>query len=102
MFNFLVFIAFVRSNEFNLFLVDYSPVSRAPCYVSLVYNIRYIGRCLAKYMNVLHDAGLQPNTVTCIGHSMGAHICGQIKNSLKFHMKKVIGKKNLKKWSSCF
>lgn len=83
--------AFIRSNGFNLFLVDYSPVSRAPCYVSLVHNTRYIGHCLARYLNTLHVGGLEPNAVTCIGHSMGAHICGQMKHTLKFAIKKIIG-----------
>lgn len=42
-------------------------------------------------MNVLHDAGLRQESITCIGHSMGAHICGLLHYHILFDLNKIIG-----------
>lgn len=65
--------AFIQNGQYNFFMVDYGPVSRAPCYVSLVQNIQYVSKCVASYLKDFFDSGMPKKSITCIGHSMGAH-----------------------------
>lgn len=66
-------------------------VSRAPCYISLVQNIQYVSNCVASYLKDFFDSGMQRKSITCIGHSMGAHGCGLLKRYLGFRINKIIG-----------
>ncbi|XP_037037699.1 phospholipase A1 member A-like [Bradysia coprophila] len=81
--------AYATQGGYNLFLVEYSPLSRPPCYVSNLNNIRYISRCVADYLNDLRKKGVVVES--CIGHSLGAIICGALKKYLKFELNKIIG-----------
>lgn len=83
--------AFLMNGQYNLFIFDYGFVSRAPCYVSLVQNIKYVSFCVASYLNRFHESGMLSKSITCIGHSMGAHVCGLLKHHLNFRLKKIIG-----------
>ncbi|XP_055308493.1 phospholipase A1 member A-like isoform X2 [Sitodiplosis mosellana] len=83
--------AFIQSGEYNFFMIDYGPVSRAPCYVSLVQNIKYVSNCVASYLKNFMNSGMQKQSITCIGHSIGAHGCGLLRRYLGFRLKKIIG-----------
>lgn len=72
-----------------MFLVDYSIFGRPPCYVSTVNNVPYISRCLSHYLNNLRKGGV--SVESCIGHSLGAVICGLLKDYLQFELNKIIG-----------
>lgn len=84
------FTAYAVHGGYNLFLVDYSKLSLPPCIVSNVNNVRYISRCVSDYLNQLRNDGV--SFETCIGHSLGAIICGLMKNYLQFELNKIIGK----------
>lgn len=83
--------AFIQNGQYNFFMVDYGPVSRAPCYVSLVQNIQYVSNCVASYLKAFFNSGMPKKSITCIGHSMGAHGCGLLKRYLGFRINKIIG-----------
>ncbi|KAJ6646182.1 Phospholipase A1 member A, partial [Pseudolycoriella hygida] len=80
--------AFAIHGGYNLFLVDYSKIGRPPCYVSNVNNVPYISRCASNYLNNLHSNGV--SVTSCVGHSLGAIICGSLKDYLRFELKKII------------
>lgn len=84
--------AFIRSDQYNFFMLEYGAVSRAPCYIQLVQNVKYVSRCIALNLRSLIKSGMQAKSLTCIGHSMGAHICGLIRRYLGFRLPKIIGK----------
>lgn len=84
--------AFNRNGEYNFFMLEYGAVSRAPCYVALVQNIKYVARCLATYLNNFVRTGMPTVGMTCMGHSMGAHVCGLLQRYLSFRLPKIIGK----------
>lgn len=88
--------AYGNHGGYNLFVVEYSRFSRPPCYVSNLNNVRYISRCVADYLNDLRAMGV--SVESCIGHSLGAIICGALKNYLKFELNKIIGK-TFRHWS---
>lgn len=97
--------AFIESKLYNFFMIDYGPVSRAPCYVSLVQNIKYVSNCVASYLKNFMNSGMQKQSVTCMGHSMGAIGCGLLRRYLGFRIKKIIGKyflwQQLTIWHKC-
>lgn len=83
--------AFVQSGRYNAFVLDYGPVSRAPCFVHVVHNINYVSFCIASYISAFERTGMPGNSVICIGHSIGAHVCGRLKKNLRFRLQKIIG-----------
>lgn len=83
--------AFAESDTTNFLWIDYGTVGRAPCYIQLVQNIQYVSMCLAQYLKDFLNSGMSINSITCIGHSMGAHICGLVRRYLRFRIKKIIG-----------
>lgn len=72
-------------------MVDWGALCRAPCYVSAVHNIKPVAKCIAEYFTFLRNSGLQVMKTTCVGHSLGAHLCGLLSNYLDFRIERIIG-----------
>lgn len=83
--------AYLRNGSYNVFLVDWGPLSAAPCYPAAVSNLRPVARCLAKTLTTLRNLGLPISRTTCVGHSLGAHLCGIMANFLLFRMHRIVG-----------
>ncbi|XP_034171023.2 phospholipase A1 [Osmia lignaria lignaria] len=83
--------AYLRNGSYNVFLVDWGALCAAPCYPAAVSNLRPVARCLAATLTTLRNLGLQIPRTTCVGHSLGAHICGVMANFLLFRMHRIIG-----------
>lgn len=83
--------AYLKNGQHNVFLVDWSPLAAVPCYASAVHNMRAAGRCTAHLMEFLRMSGVPTEHTTCVGHSLGAHVCGITSNFLNFRMNKIIG-----------
>lgn len=84
--------AFIQNGRYNFFMIDYGAVSRAPCYVQLIQNAKYVSNCLAINLKNFINNGMRKKSITCIGHSMGAHVCGLLRRYLGFRPSKIIGK----------
>uniref|UniRef100_A0A182QP58 Lipase domain-containing protein n=1 Tax=Anopheles farauti TaxID=69004 RepID=A0A182QP58_9DIPT len=82
--------AYINHGGYNVFLVDWGALCQPPCYVAAVYNIRPVATCLAQSLMQLRDLGLPVERTTCVGHSLGAHICGLMANYLNFRMERII------------
>ncbi|XP_040172037.1 phospholipase A1-like isoform X1 [Anopheles arabiensis] len=82
--------AYINHGGYNVFLVDWGALCQPPCYVAAVYNIRPAATCLAQSLMQLRDLGLPVERTTCVGHSLGAHICGLMANYLNFRMERII------------
>ncbi|XP_055596648.1 phospholipase A1 member A-like [Uranotaenia lowii] len=82
--------AYISHGKHNVFVVDWGVLGQPPCYVAAVYNIRPVATCLAQMFIRLRDLGLPAERTTCIGHSLGAHICGLMANYLNFRLEKII------------
>ncbi|KOC62970.1 Phospholipase A1 member A [Habropoda laboriosa] len=83
--------AYIRNSSYNVFLVDWGALSAPPCYPAAVANLRPVARCLAGTLTTLRNLGLPISRTTCVGHSLGAHICGIMANFLLFRMHRIIG-----------
>ncbi|CAK1601242.1 unnamed protein product [Parnassius mnemosyne] len=83
--------AYLRRGGYNVFMLDWGALCQPPCYVAAVHNLRPVARCAAEALATLRQAGLRPDRLTCVGHSLGAHLCGIIANYLTFRLNRIIG-----------
>ncbi|XP_076760916.1 phospholipase A1 [Xylocopa sonorina] len=83
--------AYLRNGSYNVFLVDWGALCASPCYPAAVSNLRPVARCLAGTLTTLRNLGLPITRTTCVGHSLGAQICGIMANFLLFRMHRIIG-----------
>ncbi|XP_004926806.1 pancreatic lipase-related protein 2 [Bombyx mori] len=83
--------AYIRRGGYNVFMLDWGSLCQPPCYVAAVHNLRPVARCAAEALGTLRRAGLRPDRLTCVGHSLGAHMCGIIANFLTFRLNRIIG-----------
>ncbi|XP_073989322.1 lipase member H [Rhodnius prolixus] len=83
--------AYLRRGDYNVFTIDWEPIARFPCYLSSISNTRIVAQCSAQFYSYLTYNGALAEKTVCIGHSLGAHICGMISNHLSYKMHKIIG-----------
>ncbi|XP_025406428.1 phospholipase A1-like isoform X2 [Sipha flava] len=83
--------AYLERGDFNVFMVDWSPLTVYPCYLSSLRNSRLVGQCSAQLYAYLIYSGISKFQLHCVGHSLGAHICGMISNHLTEKQHKIIG-----------
>lgn len=82
--------SYMKNGNYNVFLIDWGSLCQAPCYIPAVANLHPIARCLAKSLTHLRNQGLPIQRTTCVGHSLGAHLCGLLSNYLTFRLSKII------------
>lgn len=83
--------AYLRRGGYNVFMLDWGELCQPPCYVAAVHNLRPVAKCAAEVINSLRKSGLRPDKLTCVGHSLGAHLCGIMANYLTFRLNRIIG-----------
>ena len=86
-----MFAAYIERGDYNVFTVDWEDLTKFPCYLSALSNTRLVSQCSAKLYSYLTEHGAQAKKITCVGHSLGAHICGMMSNHLSFKMYRIIG-----------
>jgi len=97
MYNFLRFscvAAYLNRKDYNVFTVDWEPLTFFPCYLSSLSNTRLVAQCTAQFYAHLTYSGASAYDIHCVGHSLGAHICGMISNHLTHRQHKIIGAYN--------
>uniref|UniRef100_A0A1B6D9T4 Lipase domain-containing protein n=1 Tax=Clastoptera arizonana TaxID=38151 RepID=A0A1B6D9T4_9HEMI len=83
--------AYLNRGDYNVFTVDFEDLMLFPCYLSSLSNTRLVAQCAAQFYSYLTANGLRAKDTHCVGHSLGAHICGMISNHLSKKMYKIIG-----------
>lgn len=84
--------AYVANGRYNVWFVDWGALCEPPCYPASVHNMRPVARCLADAFTFLRASGMPVDKTTCVGHSLGAHICGIMAHYLLFRVHRIIGK----------
>lgn len=87
----MLYIAYVNHGDYNVFMVDWGILCQPPCYVAAVHNLKPVAKCLAHSFSFLRNSGMPVQRTTCVGHSLGAHICGLMSNYLDFRIERIIG-----------
>uniref|UniRef100_A0A6P7GDW1 Phospholipase A1 n=1 Tax=Diabrotica virgifera virgifera TaxID=50390 RepID=A0A6P7GDW1_DIAVI len=83
--------AYLSRKDYNIFTIDWSTITHFPCYISALSNTRLVGQCGAKLYAFIMANGGAATATTCVGHSLGAHICGMMSNHLDRRQHKVVG-----------
>ncbi|XP_055308490.1 phospholipase A1 VesT1.02-like [Sitodiplosis mosellana] len=82
--------AYVNHGDYNVFMVDWGVLCRPPCYVAAVNNLKPVANCLAQAFTFLRNSGMPVQQTLCVGHSLGAHVCGLMANYLDFRIERII------------
>ncbi|KAF4517960.1 hypothetical protein B566_EDAN005327 [Ephemera danica] len=72
--------AYLRRGTHNVIVVDWVAIAQVHCYLQSVSSLKGVAKCTAHMMTYLEAAGVDPDNVTCVGHSLGAHVCGLLSN----------------------
>ncbi|XP_048507671.1 phospholipase A1-like [Athalia rosae] len=83
--------AYLKNGSYNVFVVDWGELGEAPCYPAAVANLRFIASCIAQIVTLLKNVGLSVPRINCVGHSLGAHLCGMLSNYLPFLLFRIFG-----------
>lgn len=74
-----------------LISVDWERLTNYPCYLSSISNTKLVAQCTAQLYSYLTFLGSKIEDITCVGHSLGAHICGMMSNHLSHKQHRIIG-----------
>ncbi|XP_063922794.1 lipase member H-A isoform X2 [Zophobas morio] len=83
--------AYLSRNDYNIFTVDWRPLAKFPCYLSALSNMKLVAQCSAQMYSFIMENGGDARETTCVGHSLGAHVCGMISNYLDVKQHKIVG-----------
>ncbi|KAK6636322.1 hypothetical protein RUM43_009981 [Polyplax serrata] len=83
--------AYLKRGDYNVLAIDWGVLTRFPCYLSAISNTRLVAQCTAQLYSFLTASGASAESTTCVGHSLGAHICGMMNNYLTKRMHKIVG-----------
>ncbi|XP_054257370.1 phospholipase A1-like [Macrosteles quadrilineatus] len=68
--------AFLQRGDYNVILVDWSPLSAAPWYRPAAQNARPVGLHLARFVHFLHRSAVPVHHMHVVGFSLGAEVAG--------------------------
>ncbi|KDR21672.1 phospholipase A1-like isoform X1 [Zootermopsis nevadensis] len=83
--------AYADRGDYNVFTVDWESLTKFPCYLSALSNTRLVAQCAAMLYSYLTHHGARATKIQCVGHSLGANICGMMSRHLSAKMHKIIG-----------
>ncbi|CAG9760473.1 unnamed protein product [Ceutorhynchus assimilis] len=72
---------YLKKNDYNIFVIDWSPLNQSPCYPAAVWNARHVGTCVAQLIDRIKDMGAED--IHVIGFSLGAHITNYLSLALR-------------------
>ncbi|XP_059470166.1 phospholipase A1-like isoform X2 [Neocloeon triangulifer] len=83
--------AYLRTGEYNVINADFAILMKTPCFTESVYNLMAMSKCTAHMLAFLErSTGVKSVDVTCVGHSLGAHVCGITANYLPTKLNRII------------
>ncbi|XP_031334745.1 phospholipase A1 member A-like [Photinus pyralis] len=83
--------AYINNGNYNVWMLDWGPLCQPPCYAAAVHNMRAVAKCAGEFLTLMRSSGMSPSRTVCVGHSLGAHICGLISHHVLFRLHRIIG-----------
>lgn len=74
--------AFLKASNYNVILVDWSPMTVMPWYTNAVENLPVAARFIARFLRFLVANGYQTRLIHLIGFSLGAEVAGFVGKQL--------------------
>jgi hypothetical protein len=88
-------LAYIKTKKYNLINADWEELAKWPCYLQAVANLKPVAKCTAHFLvNMEKSFAVQYEKITCVGFSLGAHVCGLISNYVADKIEKIIGEKD--------
>lgn len=81
-FFYVCFAAFLKAGNYNVILVDWSPMTVMPWYTNAVENLPVAARFIARFLRFLVANGYQARLIHLIGFSLGAEVAGFVGKQL--------------------
>lgn len=69
------YLALQNTTDSNVITVNWSPLAKGAYSVAKLFTSR-VGEYIGKLINFLYENGMNPESTTLIGHSLGAHMMG--------------------------
>ncbi|KAF4517959.1 hypothetical protein B566_EDAN005326 [Ephemera danica] len=82
--------AYLNRGDYNVVLVDWGDLTKFPCYLTALSNTKLVAQCAAQMYSYLNAHGAARESLQCVGHSLGAHICGMMTNHLTKKQHRII------------
>ncbi|XP_065341099.1 phospholipase A1 VesT1.02-like isoform X1 [Cloeon dipterum] len=82
--------AYIKLGTYNLITVDYGPLVKTPCYIQAVNSLKAASKCIAQMLYYFREQNIASEKFTCIGFSLGSHVCGLIDNFVDTKLEKII------------
>ncbi|KAF6210237.1 hypothetical protein GE061_013341 [Apolygus lucorum] len=82
--------AFLEAHDYNVITADWSWYSYN-FYTFARFSIDYVAPEIAKFVEFIVDAGIHPDDVHILGHSLGAHIAGLAGFEMKVNVSRITG-----------
>ena len=74
----------LNKSDYNVFAIDWSKGAKTINYLKAAADTRTVGPLVADFIKKLANlTGASPSTMHCVGHSLGAHICGFVGKNIK-------------------
>ena len=86
--------AYLRLGDYNVIVADWSEICQKLNYDYSASYTKNVGKSIAKMVDFLVSQGLNSDTLTIIGHSLGAHVAGLAGYYANTTVNYIIGKKN--------
>lgn len=90
-------LAYIKNGSFNLITADYPTLVKDRCDFAAQQNAEPIAKCTAHVFDYFKARGVDTSKFSCVGFSLGAHICGLTANFVPAKMQQIVGE-----FKSCF
>ena len=88
------FTAYLQHGDYNVIIVDWSKISKNLNYGYSASYTKNVGKSIARMIDFLVLQGMNPDTLTIVGHSLGGHVAGLAGYYANSTVNYIIGKKN--------
>uniref|UniRef100_A0A0A9XLC9 Pancreatic triacylglycerol lipase n=1 Tax=Lygus hesperus TaxID=30085 RepID=A0A0A9XLC9_LYGHE len=82
--------AYLEAHDYNVIAVDWSWYSYN-FYTIARFSIDYVAPEIAKFVEFILGAGIDPDDIHILGHSLGAHIAGLAGYEMKINVSRITG-----------
>ena len=72
---------FLKTQDLNIFFVDWASLAAGPCYPAAVWNTKHVGECTAQLVERIREFGNED--IHLVGFSLGGQLTNFVANTLR-------------------
>ncbi|XP_011313672.1 pancreatic lipase-related protein 2 [Fopius arisanus] len=82
--------AYLKRDDHNVVAIDWSELA-AGNYMEVISHVEEVGNSISRGINELVKGGISPLRIHVVGHSMGAHVAGNVGRKIGFLLPRITG-----------